>query len=644
MHSVLENTANRFPEKTAVNESSWAVTYRQLNSDANRVALALKGLDVAGQRIVGIYLDASIEYVVAILGVLKSGAVFLPLNIRFPDRRLASILEKTKPVVIVTNIGLENELIRKLQNPEVSVSPSHLLVMKDKLNFDVKRFPNGNTVAMGPEFPENNPPLMTEPDDGCYIFATSGSTGEPKAIFGRQKGLSHFIRWEIDELGLNEDVKVSMLSPVTFDVSLRDIFVPLIAGGTLFIPDEVTMTNSNRLFKWLQEYNITLIHIIPTLFRLLTREIKELGSDGDPFPKLKYALIAGEILYGNDVINWRKVAGNRVELINVYGPSETTLAKMFYPIKNESFESKEIIPIGKPISDTEILVIKDRRLCSIGEIGEIYIKTPFMSKGYYKDPELNTKSFIQNPTVTDREEIVYKTGDFGHYMPDGNLRFVGRHDSQIKLRGIRIEIGEIEVALSQHPQVQQAAVAVKDDASENQRLMGYVVPQPGNTLAVEPLRRFLVDKLPDYMIPDLFVNLEALPLTHSGKVDRRSLPEPGRARPEMEEAYVPPSTDMERTLSEIWCQVLSLERVGVNDNFFDLGGNSLLSVQLCELLERGLIIDLPVTKLFQYPNIRLLAKYLSGSQKDQPSYDKFQSRAQRRTTAISHRRRIKERR
>jgi len=360
-----------------------------------------------------------------------------------------------------------------------------------------------------------------------------------------------------------------------------------------------------------------------------------LGETEEPLPNLEYVLIAGEILYGNDVINWRQAAGNRVELVNVYGPSETTLAKFFYRIKDENFEPSEIVPIGNPIPNTEALIISNHKLCSIGETGEIYIKTPFMSKGYYNDPKLTEASFLQNPLVKDHEDIVYRTGDQGKYRPDGAVQFVGRIDGQIKLYGNRIEIGEIEVVLRQHPQVREAAVTAKQDTFGNMRLVAYVVPRQGERPKVDSLRRFLGDKLPDYMIPAVFVTLDKLPLTHNEKIDRRALPEPDRERPEMEQAYIPPSNELETTLSKIWCQVLGLDLVGIHDNFFDLGGTSILAAKLIALVHQELAIELPIVKLFQYPNITLLAKHLSQPKSDQPTYEAVQDRAQRRRAALS---------
>lgn len=641
-HSLFEDIVEQFPNNTAVDYDEKRLTYRELNTNANHLAYALKELNAGRQSIVGIYSDASIAYIVAMLGALKAGAIFMPLNPDFPDKYLSSILDKTKPLVVITDNSLEDRYFEKKQNLSLPAHSSHMIVLDDAYDISVKDLTTGKLIKTDGGLSDENPVPDSYPDDGCYCVTTSGSTGEPKAILGCHKGLSHFIHWEINEFSLNESIRVSQLSPVTFDVSLRDIFVPLAAGGTLCIPREGIRHEPKNMLKWMQDSAISLTHIVPTLFRLLTREIEDSGSNKDPLPSLKYVLIAGEVLYGNDIIRWRKAAGNRIELVNIYGPSETTLAKLFYPIKGNNFEPREIVPIGRPIPHTEVLIIKDEKLCSADETGEIHIKTPFMSKGYFNDPKLNEKSFVQNPLVSNREEIVYKTGDLGQYMTDGNVRFEGRADGQIKLYGQRIEIGEIEIALGQHPQVRESAVAVRPDSFGNSRLVGYVVLKSGEKVKVEALRRFLADKLPDYMVPPVFVMLKAMPLTHSKKIDRRALPEPDHVRPEMEQVYISPSTSLETTLTEIWRQVLGLDRVGIQDNFFDLGGTSILAAKVAVLVEQAIKSELPIVKLFQYPNISSLANYLSQSESDQPSYERIQDRARLRKAALSRQKRSRQ--
>ncbi len=608
IHRMFENIVERFPLRIAVEDSVRRVTYDELNRYANRVAHALADLSVGSQKVVGIYLEASVEYVIAILSVLKAGAIFMPVNTRFPPERFSAILEKTKPITFLTNAALEDECSGKLMKFSHSVLPRYMLVFSEPGYFGIKDISGGVPRSLRVPFSDNNPRLDEGSDDSCYIVTTSASTGKPKAILGSQKGLSHFIRWEVDEFSLNEEIRVSLLSPITFDVSLRDIFVPLVTGGRLCIPDEETRHSPGKLLKWLNDKGITLLHIVPTLFRLLTQEIEDLASSPKELPSLSYALIAGEPLYGNDVIKWRRACGVRTELVNVYGPSETTLAKLFYRTRDKDFAPGEMIPIGKPIPDTEVLIVNDGKLCSVGETGEIYLKTPFMSKGYYNEPALTGKCFVENQFENEHTEIIYKTGDLGQYLPDKSVKFVGRLDGQIKLHGQRVEIEEIETALRQHPQVREAAVTARQDAFGNLRLVGYFVPKPGEKPEVESFRRVMERNLPDYMVPAVFVSLTALPLTHNGKIDRRALPEPEGIRPEMEQSYLPPSTVLEKALSEIWCRVLGLDRVGIYDNFFALGGNSLLATQVISRVNKVLRVDLTLRSFFAKPTIAGLSE------------------------------------
>jgi amino acid adenylation domain-containing protein len=639
IHTLFKEAVQRYGAKTAVEDASGKLTYEQLNQRAEETAHALIQTGMPSRSVVGIFLDPSIEYVIAILGCLKGGMVFMPLNTEFPAKRLTSILEKTNPGIIVTDNSREEQLCGKLEDAGGLGSSKPVFVLQDGSGVLSKSPRTAEVPRSGKDVYSTDAYLDQDSEDACYILTTSGSTGEPKAILGSHRGLTHFIDWEIREFGFNENARVSQLSPVSFDVSLRDIFVPLVVGGTVCIPDKEAAQNPSYLLKWMTDREVTITHIVPTLFRLLTRAIIEDGSNMAALPKLRYVLIAGEPLYSGDVRTWRETVGSRIELVNLYGPSETTLAKLFFRIDDVGSELRETVPIGRPIPDAEVLVIKENRSCPVGEPGEIYIRTPFMSKGYYRDKELTKKYFVQNPLLQNKMDIVYKTGDLGKFMDNDAVQFLGRIDGQLKLYGRRIEIGEIEVVLRQHRDVCQAAVKAVEDNSGNPRLVGYVVPEPGRTLTVENLHRFLGERLPDYMVPPVFVTMEALPITHNGKVDRNSLPKPGRERPEMEQPYIAPCNTLETDLCQIWAEVLGLDRVGTHDNFFNLGGTSILGVRLVEVIKKRLQVDVPIVKLFQYPNVKLLAEYLGTVETSEPSYEKVEERAQRRRAVFSSRKR-----
>jgi phthiocerol/phenolphthiocerol synthesis type-I polyketide synthase E len=610
VHRSFEKTAEQFPRNIAIDDNRGCITYRMLNSEANRVANALINSDVRPGTVVGIYSDANTEYLVALLGTLKAGAVFMPIDIESPDSRFCACLNKAETPILITSSSFEQELLMRFRSLTTLTTTPSLLVLHGSRGPIVKTLVDGTTIAGAPDFSDRAPSIDVGPDDGCYLIMTSGSTGIPKAILGSQKGLCHFMRWEINELSLTDKVRVSALSAVTFDVSLRDIFSALLSGGTLCLPDKETRHNPVRMLDWLQDSCVTLSHLVPTVFRLLTQEVERRGKSARLLSDLEYVLLAGEELYGQDVARWRRAIGDRIQLLNLYGPSETTLAKLFFRIGSQTFAPHEIIPIGRPIPDTDVLIIDGARLCPAGETGEIHIQTSFRSKGYYKDDLLNKERFIQNTFSKDPRAVLYRTGDYGRILPDGNIKFEGRHDEQIKLYGNRVEIGEIETVLRQHDQIYECAVAVKEQVPGDKRLIGYIVPKSGMKPTPQTLRQFVAERLPDYMVPSAFVMLEILPRTHSGKIDRQALPEPSRHRPDIDQPYAPASTKIESKISEIWCRVLGLDRVGLDDNFFDLGGTSVLAARVVALVHETLGANISIVEAFQHPNIRDFSSYL----------------------------------
>jgi len=353
-------------------------------------------------------------------------------------------------------------------------------------------------------------------------------------------------------------------------------------------------------------------------------------------------LIAGEPLYGNDVFQWNRAVGEHAKLVNIYGPSETTLAKIFYPVQPSKLKPQQIVPLGKPIDGAQVMVINGNRLCNVGEEGQICIQTRYRSKGYYKSPDLTRSVFISNPVDLSSSEPVYLTGDIGKWLNDGNLQFIGRQDAQVKLHGKRIELNEIEIALAQYPGVQLTAVALKNDEQGNQRLVAYIVSKVEGSLKVEPIRRFLLDRIADYMIPGVYVFLNSLPLTSSGKVDRRNLPDPVMTRPRLEQSYVGATNEIEIKLVELWRSILGFKQIGIDDNFFDLGGNSILAAKLAVFIAERFKRELPVVKIFEHPSIRLFANYLSKEDSVPTMADNHEQRAQQRRSSRMQLRRARQ--
>ena len=613
--------AGKFKDRIAVKQHGRELSYERLTTASDRVARDLLALSGRTGAIVGVYLDAGLEYVAAVLGTLRAGGVFFPLNIKFPDHRLNEALRLTEPDLIVTSAALEPGLRARLASKSESFkSPSTYVVREDV-------FSPAHAAALTP--PAGAGSNDTD-GDACYLIATSGSTGEPKVILGSHFGLCHFIRWEIEEFGLDENVCGSFLAHPTFDVSLRDIFVPLCCGGTLAIPDEATKQDPAALYRWFESNRISLTHIVPTLFRLLTQAVQSHKADTKALPALEWVLTAGEPLYGHDVFQWNRTVGEHAKLVNIYGPSETTLAKIFNRIQPSKLTAQQIVPLGKPIDGARVMVINDGRLCGAGEEGQICIETRYRSKGYYKNPDLTRSVFVPNPIEPESPEPVYLTGDIGKWLEDGHLQFLGRKDAQVKLHGKRIELNEIEVALTQYPQVQMAAVALKTDDIGNQRLVAYIVSKAEGSLTVEPIRRFLLERVADYMVPSLYVFASSLPLTSSGKIDRRNLPDPVMTRPRLEQGYVGASDEIEAGLVELWRQLLGFQQIGIDDNFFDLGGNSILAARLAVLTGEKFNRELPVVKIFEHPSIRAFGNFLRQEENAPTRLENQDQRAQQR--------------
>lgn len=630
IHILFESQARASARKSAVKSAGGELTYEHLDWASDRMAIELVARGCRAGSIVGVYLEPSVEYVVSLIAILKAGGIYLPLSTDFPAYRLAAILSLAETGIIVTNAGLESEVKNHLKTGPYVGSGFEVSVFDEGL---IERAQSGPAVpgtwkAEVAKIIDRERPHVRERDD-CYLISTSGSTGEPKAILGSHKGLCHFIKWEISEFQLGRSSCVSWLSHPTFDVSLRDIFVPLCCGGTLFIPEERVKTNPRSLLQWLEDQSISLTHIVPTLFRLLTEAITARNADGRILPSLELALIAGEPLYGFDVIRWSNVVGDHTKLVNLYGPSETTLAKLFYPIDVSVLEPNAIVPLGKPIPGARVLILKENRVCDFEEEGEICIETRYRSHGYFKNPDMTEKAFAKNPADPGSLDSVYRTGDLGKMLRDGNIQFVGRNDSQVKLHGARVELGEIEVTLTQNPQVKLAAASLRTDDKGYQRLIAYLVPKDGQELHVESLRKHMAERLPDYMNPNLYMILDSLPLTSSGKIDRTRLPAPESTRPRLEQAYVRASNLIEERLVQLWGEVLGFQSLGIDDNFFDLGGNSILAARLAEVIGAAFHVDVPIVRLFEFPKIRLLARFIAREGPAESTTEDFETRARR---------------
>ncbi|MGD2084797.1 MAG: amino acid adenylation domain-containing protein [Candidatus Aminicenantes bacterium] len=612
--SKISKLARTEPQRIAIKSENRSVSYRELEKKSNRIANFMhKRIEVSPHVI--IILNRSPELIESIIGLMKGGLIFVPLDPMFPGNRIKKMIEEAGAEWVITSRDYYEKFkyILKGNGKETNRTRGtnlKVLIIDGKIDGTDSR---DHRFYLEPDKESDSLTFERVNNKNCYIYFTSGSTGIPKGVLGRLRSLNHFIQWEINEFGVNESFNISQLTPPSFDPFLRDIYLPLKVGGKSVIPSNDTLMNVGKLIRWIDENEITLMHMVPSLFKKMTAEIK----DSNCFHHLKYILLAGELLRGKDIYPFLEIFNHRIQLVNVYGPTETTLAKLFYRIKPGD-ASRNIIPVGKSIDGAQVLILNSKmQKCRKGKKGEIFIRTPFISSGYLNDPELNKKVFIKNPFGKNPKDIVYKTSDLGRLLMDGNIELTGRVDSQVKIRGIRIELAEIENRLLRHGDIREAVVAAKNDKNGDKYLCAYVMMDSGRKMKTSDLREYLAKYLPGYMIPAYFVKLETMPLTPHGKIDRKSLDSlakrPGAAG--IGKEYKAPQTDMEKKLTGIWKKILNTNKIGLQDNFFELGGDSLKLMTLVSIIHKELNVEVPLMEFLNKPTVEGLTEYINNSLK-----------------------------
>lgn len=592
----IKSFADMNPDKAAIKCGGRISSYKSLEENSNAIANFLIE-HVSESDNIFVVLDKSIELIYALAGVIKGGKIFIPIDHKTSSSRTISMLQEIKSQWIITSSALFSEVTSLID--EAKMDANILIVDSKKTANSISK-----VFYISDYIEDNQQKYEYSQNKNCYIYFTSGSSGKPKAVLGRHRSLVQFIEWEINEFSIDTTSVVSQLTPMTFDPFLRDVFVPLLSGGTLCIPEEEIILEPKRLLSWIRENHITIIHTVPSLFKRLSMEIETIEDMGD----LKYILLAGELLRGNDVKRILDIAEDNVQLVNLYGPTETTLAKFFYRIKHNDSE-KAIIPVGKPISFCQCYILdKDRRECADNVVGEIYIRTPYISSGYCNDKELTKNSFFRNFFSVNPNDIIYKTGDYGRRLSDKNIEVVGRVDNQVKIRGMRIEIGEIENVILKTDGIKEVKVISEEDEEGNKFLSAYFLVE--DNFVSNQIRDHLKKLLPDYMIPSHFIRVNHMPLNHNGKIDSKRLKEIG-GEVISEEAYEPPANDIQRTLAAVWEKVLKVDKVGVNDDFFHVGGHSLKAISIVtEAKKAG--IDINIRDIFEYLTIKRISSQISN--------------------------------
>ncbi len=575
IHQLFEVQVEYKPDTVVLVFEDKQLTYRELNSHANHLAHYLRFMGVGPEVIVGIYLERSLEMVVGVLGILKSGAAYLPLDPMYPKERLTFILEDSQAPVLLS----QQYLVEKL--PEYR---SRILTL-DACGEAISNESKYNLVY---ELTSNNI---------AAVIYTSGSTGRPKGVLLEHQGWCNVIIESIKVFGIRNSSHVLQLAPFSFDVSVWEIFTSLLAGAKLHLINRDFLLSDQTLVQLILDHTITTAFLIPSVLRHLTAEY---------MLTLKTIITGGECISEDLVALW---APDRSFFI-AYGPTEATMLQSYIECK-EGYYRKPLI--GRPIANIQFYLLDNfLQPVPIGSTGEICISGDGLARGYLNQPQLTVEKFILNPFNYEQNERLYKTGDLARYMPDGNIEFVGRIDQQVKIRGFRIEIREVEAVLAQHPAVKEAVVIAREDKYGEKRLVAHIVSYQKNKLPISELRNYLKQKLPEFMVPSAFMLIDNLPITPNMKVDRQELSKIKLARPEMKDSFVAPSNSVEKAIADIWCQVLDLERIGVHDNFFELGGNSLLAVRLFNEIEKGFGETLPLATLFQAGTVEQLSNIISS--------------------------------
>ena len=564
VHEFFEQQVRRTPDAQAVLHGVQSLTYGELNTQANELAQCLRDMGVGADGLVAICVTRSVEMVIGILAILKAGGAYVPLDPSYPVQRLRQVMEDAAPRLVLTQANLRHLLPRT----------------------------GGVILELDGQWPTANPCEAGHGVHGeqsmsgrnlVYVIHTSGSTGKPKGTAMSHGAMVNLLEWHRRQLRTDPGTRVLQFAALSFDVAFQEIFSTLCGGGTLVLLEEWIRRDSRALARLLTEAGINRLFVPPVMLRSLAEHV---GEAGGSLRSLRDVITAGEQLrITAEVMDFFKQLG-QCRLHNHYGPTETHVVTAL-TLTGDPQTWPALPTIGRPIANTSIYILDaELQPVAIGVAGEIYIGGAGVARGYLNRAELTAQRFVRDEFSADPQARMYRTGDLGRWRADGTIEYLGRNDQQVKIRGFRIELGEIEAQLARHEQVKDAVVVAREDVAGDKRLVGYVTRHEGCDASVEELRRHLGGVLPEYMVPSAFVVLERLPLTPSGKIDRRALPAP-ELDAYLTRQYEPPQGAVEQLLAEIWQKLLRVERIGRHDNFFELGGDSLSMVHAMERLRQA---------------------------------------------------------
>jgi amino acid adenylation domain-containing protein len=621
IHQLFEAQTERTPEAIAVIFGEEHVTYAELNRRANQLGHHLKQLGVRPETRVGILLERSVEMPVALLAVLKAGGAYVAFDPSYPPDRLLYMFEDSDVSILLT----QQKLV--IGQPEYRAR----LVCLDTERTSIAEHDTQNIQS------------DVNASNLAYLVYTSGSTGRPKGILVEHRSVVNASYSFINSHRMTEHDRLLQFASLSFDVAAEEFFATWFSGGCVVMRPEQTLSSFAEFTALLQRENVSVVNL-PASFWL---EWLTAMADGDSeMPKSVRRVIAGnEKTLEETLAKWQRLIGPNVEWCNAYGPSETTITASNYDPSSAGAtrEEKSAVPIGRPVMNVQMYVLDSAlQIVPTGVAGELYIGGDGVARGYNKQPTQTAEKFLPNPYGRKAGGRLYRTGDAVRYRADGNIEFLGRVDEQVKIRGFRIELGEIEAVLAQHASVRESVVIARDDGRGGQRLIAYVISNNGD-LRIDELREFLQQKLTEYMVPSSFVVMEILPRTPNGKVDRRALPDVDSTHTDANETYIAPRSATERTIANIWQEILKVEKVGINDNFFGLGGHSLLLVHAQSKVSDALRVKVSMLEMFKYPTISALAEHLSTQPGSIPVSPPTRPQAETRLEALNRQRQLRQR-
>ncbi|HEY0602881.1 MAG TPA: amino acid adenylation domain-containing protein [Herpetosiphonaceae bacterium] len=627
LHTLFERQAARTPDAIAVVGEGRQVRYAELNAQANQLAHQLQALGIGAGEVVAVYMERSPEMIAAVLGILKAGATYVPLEISFPQARVEWVLARLNAQCIVTSSG-QLERVHAFGQNVPSLHHAVCLLGEPQPALSPADGPWIWSRADLARWPETNLDLDYDANQLAYMIFTSGSTGTPKGVMVRHQPVINLIEWVNRTYHVSPSDQILFVTSLCFDLSVYDIFGMLAAGGTIRVASDQDVRDAERLLHILRDERITFWDSAPAALQQLVPLFPSIaGMPGTS--ALRLVFLSGDWIPVPLPDQVRRTFPN-AQVISLGGATEATVWSNYYPIGavDPSWPS---IPYGRPIQNAQYYIL-DANLapCPVGVAGDLYIGGECLAEGYAAEPALTAEKFIPDPFGARPGARIYRTGDQASFWPDGTMIFLGRVDHQVKIRGYRIEIGEIETVLRQHPAVRETIVMARDDTPGDKRLVAYVVPtenQEPRTKNLNPeedgsrfsvlgsdLRAHAAAKLPEYMLPSAFVILTAIPLNNSGKVDRKALPAPDQLRAELSASYAGPRDATEQILADLWANVLQVEQVGIHDNFFDLGGHSLTAIQIMTEVRSTFQIELPLRNLFEHPTVASLAAHIGAAQ------------------------------